>query len=163
VTDDGKRRRAEAGARNLAKWREEHPEGGGLTHGARSRTMARKFGDRRTREGRMLEEIMAGVIADFGGPANISGSQAVLLARIREKTSIILRIASYIDTRQRDIISPDGELISVLRHGYLSYAESVRRDLETVTLTAARKPFRAPSLEEYLKNRARTAQEGEKP
>jgi len=149
MSDDPKARRAAAGASNLAKWKAEHPAGGNFRHGAFSRHFAKRCSDARTTAGRALRDVMRELEADLG---TISAGQRIILGRIREKLIVLSAIGGHID-KQKSVLTEGGELLPCLRWGYTTYSEALRRDLELVYTLAHKRPSKAPSLEDYLKQR----------
>ncbi len=126
-------REVEAGARNLAKWEETHPEHGNLRHGAYSRHVRQRYSDERTTEGKRLKTILRKLALDLG--PELSTSQCLLLDRIREKLIVLMQIGAYVD-KQESIITEKGELIGCLGRGYTSFSEALRRDLEALHATS---------------------------
>lgn len=121
----------EAGARNLAEWKADHPEGGAVKHGAYSRHVRQRYNDKRTTEGRNLASVMRGRIEDLGGQANLTSAQRLLLDNIRSKLIVVLQISKYVD-QHTSIINSKGELLPCLGRNYTVYTESLRRDLEAL-------------------------------
>ena len=140
--------KAEAGARNLAKWWEDHPEGGNLRHGAYSKQVHRRYSDSRYREAKQLNKIMEALVADLGGQNELAAAQQLLLNNIRSKLIVLFQIGAFVD-RQESIITEKGELLPCLARGYTTYAEALRRDLEAL-FAIKRKPS-TPSYEKALR------------
>lgn len=122
---------AEAGAANLAKWKEENPAGGHLTHGATSATVRKRYTDMRTSEGKQLQAVIDGLVDDLGGKAVLTAAQNLLLQSIRSKLIVVMQISKFADM-QISLINSDGELLPCLGRNYTTYSESVRRDLEAL-------------------------------
>lgn len=141
-------RSAAAGAANLQRWRDAHPEGGALRHGFYSRQTRQRYSDLRTTEGRELEGIMGAMVADLGGEP--SALQSVLLGSIRAKLVIVLQIWKHVD-RKEGVLTEDGGLLPVLRNGFGHYSEALRRDLLALAELGARRPSKVPDLAAYLK------------
>ena len=140
---------AAAGAKNLAKWKAEHPQGGGTTHGAYSKHVRKRYSDYRTREGKQLRAVMNGLVDDLGGHSEISASQRLLLDGIRSKMIVTLQIGKYADA-QDSIITDGGELLPVLGKNFTAYSESLRRDLQSLHDMALKKPARIPTIEDII-------------
>jgi len=121
-----------AGAKNLAKWKIKNPQGGALTHGAYSKHIRKRYTDKRTTEGHQLHMVIKGLKEDIG--QDLSTAQCLLLDRIREKLIVLLQIGKYVD-QQPSIIDKDGKLIGCLSHGYSTFSECLRRDLEALSVT----------------------------
>jgi hypothetical protein len=139
---------AAAGAANLQRWRDAHPEGGALRHGFYSQQVRQRYSDLRTTEGRELKAIMRSMVDDLGGEP--SAAQSVLLGSIRAKLVVVLQIWKYVD-QQEGVITKDGGLLPVLRNGFGHYSEALRRDLLALTELGARRPSKVPDLATYLK------------
>jgi hypothetical protein len=122
---------AAAGARNLANWKSENPQGGNYKYGGYSGHIRQRYSDRRTKEGKQLASIMEALIEDLGGAADITAAQRLLLENIRSKLIVLLQISKYVDL-QENIINSKGELLPCLGRGYTTYSESLRRDLEAL-------------------------------
>jgi hypothetical protein len=147
MTDDtGKARAAAAGAANLQRWREAHPSGGNLRHGAFSKHFRKRYTDLRTTEGKALRAIIDELKADLG---EVSAGQALILGQIRSKLVVLLQIGQYVD-KQPSAITKKGELLGCLGRGYTAYSEALRRDIEMLYSLARKRPPRTPSLEDYL-------------
>jgi len=131
ISDEGRKTRQRVGSQNLAAWQKENPAGGRLSHGATSKTIRKRYSDRRTREGRALAEILDGLVDDLGGPAALSTGHQVILSSIKSKLIIVMQIGKYTD-KAESIIDSEGNLLPALRNSYLGYTESLRRDLEAL-------------------------------
>jgi hypothetical protein len=121
---------------------------GALKHGAFSSHIRKRYSDKRTREGRQLESVIQGLIADLGGADNLSAAQLLLLDSLRSKIIVIFQISGFVD-RQASIVTEKGELLPCLGRNFTSYCESVRRDLEAL-FAVGRRPARV-SYEKALK------------
>jgi hypothetical protein len=141
----------EAGAKNLAKWQaEEGYHQQALKHGAYSATIRQKYSDRRTAQGKRLKAVEDDLVEDLGGPLEINAAQSVILGGLRSKFIVIFQIGDFLD-RQTSIISKDGELMPCLGRNFLSYTDSIRRDLETLYGMAKTKIKRqVPKLEDLI-------------
>ncbi len=140
--------KAEAGARNLAKWWQDHPEGGNLKHGAYSSQIRQRYSDKRTTEGKQLAVVMKNLADDLGGRENLTAAQSLLLDSIRSKLIVILQIGKYVD-KQIDVLNSKGELLPCLGRGFTTYSESLRRDIEA--LFAIKKKPAIPSYEKTVR------------
>jgi hypothetical protein len=144
-------RQKKAGAANLAKWKDEqgNPEPN-RKHGAYSTTIRQRYSDLRTTEGKKLKAVIDSVLEDLGGAPQINAAQQVLLGSFRGKLIVLFQISDYLD-RQQSIINKDGYILPVLGQTYLSYSESVRRDLETLYgLSKSQLRRKVPKLEEII-------------
>lgn len=117
------------GTKNLLDWQKKNPAGGRLTHGAESKTIRQRYSDLRTKEGRQLKEIIDGLVSDLGGPNELQTGHNILLSNIRAKLICVMQISKFSD-RAKSLINPAGEIIPVLGRNFLSYTESLRRDIE---------------------------------
>jgi len=139
----------EAGRQNLLDWKQDHPEGGNLKHGAYSHAIRQRYGDKRYREGKQLARIMKGLREELGGNGNISMAAQLILDSIKSKIVVILQIGKYVD-RQIEIIDPKtGELLPCLGRNFTVYAESLRRDLQALASMAGSK--KASSYKDVMK------------
>jgi hypothetical protein len=104
----------------------------------------------RTSEGKRLKVVLDSVVGDLGGPAELNAAQQVLLGSFRGKLIVLFQISDYLDKLQ-SIINKDGYILPVLGQTYLSYSESVRRDLETLYgLSRSQLRRKVPKLEEII-------------
>jgi len=136
------------GAEALKKWHSEHPEGSRCTHGATSVHVRKRYSDLRTREGKQLRGIIRDLEADLG---ELSAGQRLLLDSVRSRLIVLLQISKFAD-KQVSLVSPEGELLPCLAKPFNSYAEGMRRDLETL-YNATRRPSRVLDLESYLRSK----------
>jgi len=102
-------------------------------HGAHAVHVRKRYNDGRSREGKRLKSIIDGLIRDLGG-GPLNRAQELILEGIKSKIIITLQISKYINENMGSIVSKQGELLPVLRNDYNMYAESLRRDLETLFL-----------------------------
>jgi len=135
-----------------------HRKAFGVTHGAHTTHFRKRYGDGRTTEGRFLRAIENGLIEDLGGLENISTGQKLILGRIREKIRIMKCIGDYVD-KQPNIVQKDGEILPCLGKNYVTYSESLRRDLQFIYELANKKPSKIPDLDDYIK-KAKTIEAG---
>lgn len=151
ISVDAKKRRAEAGAKNLAKWQaEEGHQQQALKHGVYSQTIRKRYSDLRTTEGRKLRSVIDSLVDDLGGPQNINAAQQVILAGLRAKFIVIFQIGDYLD-RQLNVIFGTGELLPCLGKNFLSYTDSIRRDLECLYgMSKSRIKRNVPKLEDLI-------------
>ena len=133
--EKGSKIEAEAGARNLALHNQQVAEGnaepGRLKHGAFSQVVRQRYSDRRTREGQQLAAVMSSLVDDLGGQTAIDAGQRILLDRVGEKLIILMQLGRYADEHP-NIINFKGELIPCLGTNYLSFSNSLRKDLQAL-------------------------------
>lgn len=139
---------AEAGRKNLEKWKNENPSGARLTHGAHSKVIKQKYNDGRYKETKQLNSVMQGLKNELGGESVITPPQRLLLNNIRSKLIVLFQISAYVD-KQDSIINDQGELLPCLGRNYTVYSESLRRDLEILFSIKRRKAHQ--SYEKALK------------
>ena len=145
---EAKMRSAKAGAANLQTWLKNNPDKiPAIKHGGFSRQVHRKYADARFREAKQLNAIIDELKADLGGDENLTASHRILLANIRSKLVVIFQVSIYI-IEQESVIK-DGELLPVLRKGFTTYSESLRRDLEALH-SAPKKPP-SPTYDQIMK------------
>ena len=127
MTENGKNRMAEAGAKNLAKFNQGVAEGKrppqNLKHGALSKHIHKRYRDKRTKEGRRLKAIIDGIVADLGGPSEISNTQNIILSNIRLKLIVIFQIIQYSQDNFGALIGDDGKLVPCLDRNIIFYME----------------------------------------
>jgi hypothetical protein len=114
-------------------------------HGAYSRHVRKRYSDRRTTEGKRLAAIMNALVEECGPDPTVA--QYLILDRVREKLIVLMQIGQYVD-RQPCVITKEGSLLPCLGKGYTTYAESLRRDLETLQKMA--KKGSGKTLQEIL-------------
>jgi hypothetical protein len=132
VTPGGHEVRSEHGRKVLHEWKERTPGQGKITHGAQSETYRKRFDDQRTAQGKALAEALSALMDHFGGPANITAPMQLLIdSGIRPKLITLMCINDFI-TKQKSIISSDGELIPCLGRNYISFSNALRLDLQTL-------------------------------
>jgi hypothetical protein len=165
MSDDGKARQTEAGARNLADWKKNNPTGANLRHGVYSVHLRKRYTDGRTREGKQLAALMDDLIEDLGGKAALRTGQLIILDRVREKLIILAQMGGALDKLQGVVMPPDDkggrglELVPFLRYGYTTYSECLRRDIELLYALCDRKAARGLDLAGYLRARKRNSDE----
>ena len=91
---------------------------------------------------------MLDLVADLGGPSELTSAQKLLLESIRSKLIVVFQISKYVD-RQESIINDAGELLPCLGRHYTTYAESLRRDLEA--LFSVKRRDAPPSYDKALR------------
>lgn len=133
-----------------------------LRHGAWSLKRALDLGklDGRSEAGQALKRLRTQLETDLGGVENLSAQERILLDRIVKKVLIVEMLESYSLSR-RSIFKRNGELIGALGRHYLSFCESLRRDLVAVGLS--RRAKGVPSLSAYLAARAQAPSNGPEP
>jgi len=119
-----------------------------LKHGAHSEHVHKRYGDHRYREAKELRSIIQELVTDLGGQEALTAAQTLLLDNIRSKLIVVLQISKYVQS-QESIITDGGEPLPCLGRNYTTYAESLRRDLETL-FAIRRKPARQ-SYEKAMK------------
>lgn len=129
---------------NLAKYRENHPEGASFRHGARSRPYRKQFSDTRTTQGMRLRDTLEGLKAEFGP---LTTAQSILLDRIKEKLISAECLGVYLDRQMNAVVTEAGELAPCAKQA-LTLSESLRKDIELLRELAAKRP--APTLAAYL-------------
>jgi hypothetical protein len=110
-----------------------------VTHGAWCRQVRQRYSDLRTREGKQLHQIMSDLVADLGGPAELTAGQRLLLDNIKAKLIVLLQISKFVD-QQDSVITSDGALLPCLGRGFTTYSESVRRDIEALYVAIKKVP-----------------------
>jgi hypothetical protein len=153
--EEAKQRSTEAGCRNLMAWKASQPGSHAepnRKHGARSQTIRKRYSDLRTGEGQRLKAVIDAITADLGGPEGINAGQQVLLGGLQSKLIVIFQISDYLDKQSR-IVDAEGKLLPCLGQNFLSYTESIRRDLEAIYGFTRSRKTKVPSLEELIARR----------
>jgi hypothetical protein len=70
-------------------------------------------------------------VENLGGESNLSNAQRLILDGIKSKLIVLLCISRFADQKM-ELVNEKGELLSALGKNFLSYSESVRRDVETL-------------------------------
>lgn len=137
-------------AKNITKYNKDVASGcvssPNLTHGGYSKQIRRRYSDKRTTEGKALAMVMSNLQADLG---NLSTGQGILLDRVKEKLVTLWQIGNFVD-QQSTLINPAGELIPCLGRNYLAFAESLRRDIETLYSSANKRPAKVKTIPEII-------------
>lgn len=100
-------------------------------HGGYAKQTRRRYSDKRTREGKQLSAIMDGIIQDLGGQDSLTASQRLILSGISSKLILLNQISAYCD-KQRSLLDQDGQVLACLKQTFLTYWDSLRRDLEAL-------------------------------
>lgn len=144
-----------AGLKNLMAWKASQPGGRGeprRTHGAKSLTIRKRYSDLRTVEGQRLKAVIDAITTDLGGPEGINAGQQVLLGGLQSKLIVIFQISDYLD-KQSGIVNAAGELLPCMGKNFITYTESIRRDLEAIYGFKRNSKTKVPSLEELIAQR----------
>jgi hypothetical protein len=131
-TKEAKQRQVEAGAANLQAFHDRtgNARQQNLKHGVFSTTRRQRFSDLRTQEGQWLKMVTTQLVDDLGGAESLNAAEQIILSAVETKLITIHLIGEYID-KQMEVVDPETkELLPVLQRSFLSYSESVRRDLE---------------------------------
>jgi hypothetical protein len=132
VSEEGKRRRTEAGKKNLIAYHEStgNARQQRTTHGVTSATKRKRFKDLRSQEGQWLKAVTTQLIDDLGGAESLNAGEQLILSSLETKLITLFLIGEYVDQQMEVVDSETKELLPVLQRSFLSYSESVRRDLE---------------------------------
>jgi hypothetical protein len=153
--NEGRKQSSEAGCRNLMAWKASQPGGHAepsRKHGAKSTTIRKRYSDLRTVEGQRLKAVIDAIIGDLGGSEGINAGQQVLLGGLQSKLIVIFQISDYLD-KQPSIVDAAGELLPCMGRNFLSYTESIRRDLEAIYGFKRSSKTKVPTLEELIVRR----------
>lgn len=118
-----------AGAANLKAYTDKHGHLAPLKHGAKSQTIKSRFKDGRTAEGKWLKAVIQAVVDDLGGPKAINAGQQLILSNLRSKLIVLSCIGAYID-KLDNLMAPDEDLIPIMKKRFLTYSNSVTRDID---------------------------------
>jgi hypothetical protein len=151
ISAEGKKRRTEAGAANLAKY---HADTGNqrqqaLTHGAYSSTIRQKYSDKRTAEGQRLHQVVSAIEDALGGPPELTPFQQVRIGILRSRLIRFFQFSDWID-KKIDILDDAGNPIACLAqlHQTEEGIARILKELEESQRTAKTK--KVPSLAEIL-------------
>lgn len=122
-------------------------------HGARAlaRHLANGSLDGRSWIARALRDIRDDLAADRGGLESCSAAERILIERAAALSVIVQSIEHWVFS-QAGVVTPDGELLSVLRKGYATHSANLARML--LALGLERRAKQVPSLAAYLEQRA---------
>ena len=138
----------EAGAKNLQTWKEVNPREAAtvnLKHGAYSPNHRRKYHDKRTREGKILAQIMQ-EIEEYYAP--ITPPMRQIIGSIRRKLILSDCIGSWLDC-QSDLVNKKGEPLPCITT-LLKCDEGLERSYERLNQLATKRPKRIPTIHELI-------------
>jgi hypothetical protein len=122
----------------------------GVIHGAQSSGIRKRFSDKRTAEGKELEQVMGAIVEDFGGLDALSGHQMGLLMIIQEKLMVVLPIKKWLESQLGDLVDKDSKLPPVLERSYLHWLNGLEQTLNKLYSTMDKKKGLSP--EEWRKS-----------
>lgn len=119
-------------------------------HGARAlaRHLIAGTLDQRTWVARALRDIRQELAADAGGYDQLTARERLLIDRCAAAALICSTIEAHVFGSGR-LVDDAGELLPLLRKGYVSHVQSLSRMLQALGLRPDQ-AAKAPSLEEYL-------------
>jgi hypothetical protein len=151
ISAEGKKRRTEAGAANLARYHEQtgNARQQALTHGAYSSTIRQKYSDKRTAEGQRLHQVVSAIEEALGGPPELTPFQQVRIGILRSRLIRFFQFSDFIDKRM-DILDVEGNPINCLAelHKTEEGIARILKELEDSAKSARAK--KVPSLAEIL-------------
>lgn len=106
----------------------------GVVHGGRSTGIRKKYSDKRTEEGKELEQVVGAIVSDFGGLDELTGEQMTLLLVIQEKLKVVLPVQKWLEEQMGNIIKND-KLLPVLEKGYHTWLNSLEKTLARLYAT----------------------------
>lgn len=132
-------------------------EGSQPKHGARAlaRHLAAGALDGRTWISRALHDLRTDLAGDAGGVERLTARERLLLDRCAAAALICSTIEGYVFGSAKPI-DDAGELLPILRKGYVSHVQSLSRMLQALGLRPDRTDL-APSLDTYLRQKAQAA------
>jgi hypothetical protein len=133
----------EAGTKNLLEHRPKTPN---LKHGLYSDAIFACFKDGRTREARQLKKRINSLIAEAGGPDQLSPAMWDCLARIRDVLKTLILAGNWIGRQPIDSLMKNGGLNGVFK----KYLAAERRFHKLVT--GFRVLIPKDSMKEYMPN-----------
>ena len=150
---ESKERSAAAGRANLARYHEEtgNARQQNLKHGVFSTTQQKRFSDLRSQEGKWLKAVTTQLVDDLGGAESLNAAEQIILSTVETKLITIHLIGEYIDKQMAVVDSETKELLPVLQRSFLSYSESICRDLEHLYGNKfGKKPKRVPTIADLI-------------
>jgi hypothetical protein len=120
-----------------------------VTHGANTlkRILSNGKLDHRSSVGRALRRLRAQFTADLGGQEALSTQESALVDRVVIKILVLHTVEGW-TLRRRSLVKRSGQLPAVLDRNYISWSESLRRDLVALGLKRRAKDL---SLNDFLK------------
>jgi hypothetical protein len=106
--------------------------------------------DMRTNTAKMLKIIGDDLAADRGGWQHCTAGERILIERCAAVTLLCSSIESFV-FKGNGPVTPNGELLSVLRKGYIAHFAALTRALTALGLE--RRQAEPQSLAEYLRER----------
>ena len=104
--------------------------------------------DGRRADSRRRKLVLSKLIEQLGGEDALTPAQVVLIGQVEVKLTTLDELKEHVKQRA-SLLDADGQLAPSLRRSYLAFANSLRRDLETLhNLRGAKK--KTPSLQDYL-------------
>jgi hypothetical protein len=126
---------------------------GGVVHGARSISVAQRYDDRRTEQGKALYEAISALMEHFGGPEKVVSApmQILIDSAVRPKLIVLMQISTWVN-KQTEVVDKNGDVPNVLGKHYLAYTNSLRRDLESLSNMAkdAGSNIKPPSIADII-------------
>jgi hypothetical protein len=122
------------------------------THGAASVTVAQRYDDLRTEEGKALKAAIDSLMDHYGGPEAISSPMQITIdAGIRPKLIVLTQISRWVN-KQSEIVDAQGNVPDVLSRVYIAYTNSLMRDLQALSNMAkeAGSNVRPPSIDDII-------------
>lgn len=151
MSRQGKKRSAEAGAKNLAAYHEstDNERTQALTHGAYSSTIRQKYSDKRTSEGQRLHQVITAIEDVLGGPPELTPFQQVRIGILRSRLIRFFQFSDWID-KKMDILDGEGNPVACLAelHRTEEGITRILKELEDSLKGGARK--KTPSLSEII-------------
>jgi hypothetical protein len=108
-----------------------------------------RYDDARTVEYRELEDKLDSIAEDFGGRGEMTGAQLALLDSIRTKLIVLKQVSRFVAAK-KSLVDDEGNLLPVLNKNFVTYTESIRRDLQALYDLAKKRPPKAPNLDDYI-------------
>jgi hypothetical protein len=151
VSKKGSKIRGETGTKNLIAWQKDNPRCGHFKHGVSPGGLpgtVKRYSDKRTREGKVLNSILNAIVQDLGGPESLNTGQQLILSGIQTKIIVILQVGKYTDS-QKEIVNESGEILPVLESTYLKYQKALEQSLENL-YRAIKPQVKVPTIEEII-------------
>ena len=135
-----------------------NPPGRRAKHAGRAiaRVSRKNLWDRRTAIFRERCDIANGIVDHFFGGWEHVGALDRLVWAAADVSIILDSISGYV--ARRGPITPAGELLPVLRKGFIAYQNALRLHLQALAELGRTRRDKVPTLQEYLASRQTAAQ-----
>ncbi|MBX3024431.1 hypothetical protein KF840_05925 [bacterium] len=153
-------RRGRDGGRSRHRRQDVGPRRAGAPLKSGARSLARHIAagslDRRTWIARALADLRQDLAADAGGLDRLTARERLLIDRCAAAALICSTIEGHVFGHADRLVDNAGELLPILRRGYVTHVQSLSRMLQALGLRPDR-TVDVPDLDAYLRDRAAPA------